>query len=572
MKLKEQSPKSDGECCGTVCCYPDTFSFETGSNVTFEAKVRSYIVEKISGSSKKRKACELDKRNEIDGWIVTHSVTGPSKVMRRTRKAWEETDVIVKPITPAKLALSLQESKFINEFTENFKSKKSFKTAQVELISDPFQVSTVDAFLEDPSVIQDILEEIETIEFTRKQLDLYELYQTTDLANVKSHRLAEFYKLLNTDVRQWMEQLTGMKFKKISASCSMYNCGDFLLTHDDLLSDRLIAFVFYISPWNKGESWNESMGGALELFRTHEGLPRFPVAHKIHPKDNRFVFFKVEKTSFHQVGEVLTKELPRITINGWFHGFRNNQDYNAGLKVKIPSTVSFKPPIEIVEKLKSCINKTYLKPSIITSVQKQIEENSETALGHFLIPDFHEAVLRELETSSFVWNTVGPSNQQNYDRICLKSLPFCATRTLAEMMMSKEMFRLLEKYTELELDPKTKKPKCSVEIQRFKGGCYQMIPSNYSDDTLDLILYFAKNENVGVITYLTPEEDSTETQSTANSSDDEAGPVLLTIYPQSNFLNIVYRSQGTANFTKYCSKSSVMSSDYNYILFCRYKE
>lgn len=511
-----------------------------------------------------------DELSEIDGWVVTNSKMGPSRKMSKITP-WEETDIQV--TTKSKMSSDLIKQKFVEDFSQSFKTKRKLNAPQVDLIDDPFQVSTVDNFVADDSAIQSMIEEMETLVWTRKQMDLYEFYQTTDLANIKSSCLAQFYKLLNTDVRCWMEQLTGMKFKKISASCSMYNCGDFLLTHDDLLSDRLIAFVFYLSPWENTKTWSESMGGALELFHADEdGQPKFPVEKRIYPANNRFVFFKVEKKSYHQVGEVLTKDYPRLTINGWFHGFKDNEDFDFdAAKVKIPNVLAFKRPFETIEKLKSFITKTYLMASIKASIQKQIEENSETALGEFLIPEIHENITKELQEKKFVWKTVGPSNQQNYDRLCLKDLPEdCKTRSLVELMTSKEMFKLLHEYTELDLHGgKAKKPKCSVEIQRWKGGSYTLLggPSTYNNDTLDLILYFGNNDNIGVITYLTPEEDSA--QSVATSDDDS---VLLTIHPQNNFLNIVYRSQGTTKFTKYCSKSSAMNSEFNYILFCSYKE
>lgn len=490
---------------------------------------------------------------------------------------WIENDASTKSTKPTKpnLSSNLLQPTFIADFAQSFAVKKPLQAKHAQLLNTPFQVTTVDNFLADESNIPNLITEMESIEWTRKQMDLYEFYQTTDIASIHTRYLAQFYTFLNTDVREWMEQLTGMKFQKISASCSMYNFGDFLLTHDDLLSDRLIAFVFYLSPWEGKEKWNESMGGGLELFETDQvGQPKFPVAKKIFPSNNQFVFFKVEKKSYHQVGEVLTKEYPRLTINGWFHGFEDNVDFDAeAVKVKTPVVPFFKPPIYSDISPNKIINKTYLKESIKSSIQKQIEENSEAALGEFLIKEFHEKVAAELQDKSLKWITKGPSNQQNYESLDTERLrEGSCIKTLLEMMLSKEMFKLLHEYTELDLHGAgAKKPKCAYEVQRWKGGCYTLIgdPSTYNSDTLDLILYFGNNENVGVITYLTPEEDS-EDDSSIGSSENE--PVLLTIYPQNNFLNIVYRSNGTAKFTKYCPKSSVMENEFNYVLICSYRE
>lgn len=531
---------------------------------------------KFSGNKKNLK--RNDAFPDCKGWKVDDFSAGPSKKIKKLAKRAEIKDSGNLSATPSSVSLvdNLTQTTFTSEFSKNFSKRNAFKTQNAELINAPFQVATIDNFVKDKSFIPKLIEEIESMDWTRKQMDLYEFYQTTDLANIRSLHLSQFYSFLNTDVKKWMQQLTGMKFAKISASCSMYNCGDFLLTHDDLLSDRLIAFVYYLSPWDGKKKWSESMGGALEIFPTDaDDQPNFPVAKKIFPSNNQFVFFKVEKKSYHQVGEVLTKEFPRLTINGWFHGFKNNVDFNSdAVKMKKTNIMTFKLPRNEEQDLSKLISKTYLKDSVKTSIQKQIEENSEAALGDFLLGDFLEKVTQELDSKHLTWTTKGPSYQQNYE--CLNIDGFhrkSSIKALLEAMTSKAMFKLLYEYTELDLHgPKAKKPKCTVEIQRWKGGCYTLIgdPTSYNSDTLDLILYFGSNDNAGVITYLTPEEDSADHESVASSEVDE--PVLLTIYPQNNFLNIVYRSKGTAKFTKYCSKSSIMKSEFNYILSCSYKE
>lgn len=510
-------------------------------------------------------------RKSSDGWIVKESSSGPSQKMLRL-SPWIEKD-----LTTSEITASLTQSGLIKNFSIHFGSKATFKAPNLRLLNDPFQVAIVENFLTKKSSITNLVAEMESIEWTRKQMDLYEFYQTTDLANIESENLAQFYSFLNADVRPWMEQLTGMKFQKISASCSMYNCGDFLLAHDDLLSDRLIAYVFYLSPWEGKKIWSDSMGGELELLKSDlNGQPQFQVEHKIHPSNNQFVFFKVEKKSYHQVAEVLTKDYPRLTINGWFHGFTDNEDFetDAG-KVKNQHFLLFKAPNKEGHKLESIIRKVYLKDSIKKSIQHRIEENSETALSDFFISDFCAKVAKELEAEHVQWIVKGPSNQRKYESLCIDSLRSnSCTKLLLEMMTSKSIFKLLHEYTELDLyGPKAKNPKCSVEIQRWKGGCYTLIgdPSTYNNNTLDLILYFGSNKNVGVITYLTPDDDQTESSSVV-SSENRDEPVLLTIYPQNNLLNIVFRSSGTATFTKYCSKSSYMKTKYNYILLCSYKE
>ena len=170
--------------------------------------------------------------------------------------------------------------------------------------------------------------------------------------------------------------------------------------------------------------------------------------------------------------------------------------------------------------------------------------------------------------------TKGPANQQNYEILNVQSVPKSSSlKELISLVGSKHFFKLLHEYTDLDVHGKNaKSPTCTVEFQRWKGGCYALIndPTTYNDDSLDLILNIGNNEGVGTITYLVP--DKQDSDSVSDYGNDEDDSVLLTIYPQNNFLNLVYRSAGTAKFTKYCYKSAIMDSEFNYILSCSYKE
>lgn len=509
-------------------------------------------------------------------WEVDESYSGPSRKMK-TSSTWIETDMEPPSIEKTTFVLekTLTARNFIVEFPECWNKNKTINSQVIKLLNEPFKVGIVKELISDKKLINGLIEEMQYITWNRKQMDLYELYQTTDLANIQSNYLSKFYEFLNTSVLQWMQQLTNMKFKKVSVSCSMYNCGDYLLTHDDLLSDRLIAFVYYVSPWKGKQSWTDDMGGSLELFSTDsQHQPTFPAAYKINPSNNQFVFFKVEKKSYHQVEEVLTKDYPRLTINGWFHGFSDNKDYNLdAIKVKNPNLPLFKSPSSHSFKLEEFIRKVYLKNSVKLSIQKQVEENSEAALEGFLVADFYQKVCEELVSGGMKWLRIGPTNQQNYEILRTEKLKESSTiKSLLALISAPEMFKLLFEYTELDFYGKDAgTPKYSVEIQRWNGGCYTLLgdPSTFNNSTLDLILYFNDNENIGATTYLTPEGVDEKDE---NMSDDENESVLLTVYPLSNVLNVVYRSEGTAKFTKYCTKSAAMKTKYNYILVASFKE
>lgn len=473
----------------------------------------------------------------------------------------------------------------LSKLSKKWQENQNFKNSCIEFMNDPFKIGVLNGFIDDPEdvILENLVDDMTKIDWNRKQMDLYDFYQSQDLANIDSPHLSKFYKFLTTDFKEWMQEFTGMKFRHVSATCSNYNFSDHLLIHDDLLGDRLIAYVFYVSPWVK--DWSENnMGGALEVYKTDEkGLPRFPVYKKIPPKNNQMTFFKVCKKSFHSVEEVFSMTYPRLTVHGWLHGFSDNSDYDEdAVKLKNVPKPNYKPsnPKIKIKNIKEFISADYLKGDVKKHIQQEIEEKSEIALEEFFESDLFDKVWAELKRDNLEWQVKNPANQQFYEILKIESVAEGILSSFLEFFSSQEMFKYLYEVTELDFHGKnSKSPKFTMEIQRWKGGCYSLIgdKSTFNESTLDLTLFFGNNDNVGKITYLNPEgqeaEEEIEEEESASELE-EIDPVLLTIYPRPNVLNIVYRSEGTTKFTKYCSKKTVMEKDseYNYLMVCSYKE
>lgn len=479
------------------------------------------------------------------------------------------------------------EGKFRKQFKEKWSAQESVRGNGFELKCEPFQLAVLQNFIEEDVEGADVTRQLERefseSEWRRKQMDLYEFYQTMDLCSVKSEFLAGFYKNLREKVMPLMQELTGIKLTHVSASCSMYNAGDYLLVHDDLLTDRRIAFVFYLSPWEGHRQWTEAHGGALELFRADENvLPIFPVTDQIFPRNNQLVFFKVCEKSFHQVGEVTTFEYPRLSINGWFHGPIDPN--NAPHTSIIIDTHYFGAQSDGVI-LTEWINEVYLLDEVKHNIQKKVEIFSEVSLEEFLRPQVFAVMCETLRTETDLnWTIKGPAHLRKYEVLDFFSLKPSPLQDLFKLFTSHEMFRLLFQYTELDLSgTKAKAPTCAIELQRWQKSCYTVIgdPSSYSESALDLLLYMNAQENVGVVTYLVPEGNDQPTNSAASDDDqDEDDPVLLTVYPKNNVLNVVYRAEGSTKFTKYVSRNVFLEQDgaedgghpYTYILACSFKE
>lgn len=419
------------------------------------------------------------------------------------------------PIKPVKRVVTtnpaLLNEEFITEFSSEWlaadscsidKETKVSNNDNVKLYNKPYKICVIQDFLHNTVHTERMVQEMCQMEWQRKQMDLYEFHQTTDLANLSinspKHTLRRFYNMLNHEVLNMMRQVTGLPLTHVSASCSMYNYGDHLLVHDDLLSDRQIAFVYYLSPWF--ENWSDEMGGALELFDCDiaNGQPKYPIVRKFPPRNNQFVFFRVCQKSFHQVGEVTNLVYPRLTINGWFHGplpkssdsnttnatntasdSRSSSTTNSatnsateGNSVLQANSTYQHAPLNDELNLTEWINTTYLKKRTKLHIQNHIEEKSEASLELFLIPDFYDLLVTEFrENTELEWVLEGPANQRKYETLRFSAQSTGPPKDLYTLFTSKSMFRLLHEFTELDFDGlNAKTPTCSVQICRFTQG------------------------------------------------------------------------------------------------------
>ncbi|XP_037731653.1 prolyl 3-hydroxylase sudestada1 isoform X1 [Drosophila subpulchrella] len=465
---------------------------------------------------------------------------------------------------------------------EKSQGKKETQTG-AQVFSDPFQICLLPGLLEKGQSQALVAEIIQKVQWSRKQMDLYEFYQSTDLSNMPACRLlTNFLQVLRKQVRPWLEKVTNLKLDYVSASCSMYTCGDYLLVHDDLLKDRRVAFIYYLSPWDGAEEWSESQGGCLEIFGSDDQcFPQFPVQRKIAPKDNQFAFFKVGSRSFHQVGEVTTFDFPRLTINGWFHG-ETNEAFVADSLRAFPRLNYLQPDSLNKPPLGLFLNNVYLKGATRRSIQKRIEENSEICLYEFFKREKFELARSQLlaDSDTLKWRRQGPANAHNYEVLDLTT----ARGTILELLQlfrSHAMFDLLRDFTDLDLSgADAHSPKCSVELQRWSHGNYTVLGDGLAseENTLDLVYYLNAAEGAAVITYLSPDAEMPAAKAPADGrrsdydGEDEDDSVLLTITPVDNALNIVYRCEGTTKFTKYVSRNTPLEKGPVFVISCSYKE
>lgn len=476
-----------------------------------------------------------------------------------------------------RLAENMSDKAVIKKLNETWRNNQGSTQEAIEILSQPFQLGKISGVLADDQIIHKLVDEMaEQVTWTRRQTDFLELNQSCDLISICSPELKKFYEFLNTNMISWMREVTGLNLTHVSANCSMYNHGDHLLVHDDCIADRKIAFVFYLSPWVGHHKWTEEMGGALELFVLDDGQtePKFPVAKTIPPVNNQMVFFRVCDKSFHQVGEVLSTEFPRLTINGWFHG--PGAEFEAQVKDN-PLFAQLRRPNEIDFDLTEWINETYLQNKSMLSIQAEIEEESQICLTQFLIPEFAQLITDELGKDGLQWQRSYSACERNYEHLVWESTKG-PLRDLKNLFESQAFFKLMFNYTSLDFAGQhAKEPKCFVELQRWTNASYTMLVNEtketYLGNVLDLTLYLnGGDERVGKFIYVNNGDDDEGENEEEGGHSSENNDVLLTVEPKANSLNMVYCSEGTSRFGKYVSKAVDMKGTYVYILSCSFKE
>ncbi len=163
-----------------------------------------------------------------------------------------------------------------------------------------------------------LLKELKKENFYRKEADLFKLSQTQELRYTKNKLLQSFYALFaSAEFRDFIASMTGIKLKdSIDMSGALYQDTDYLLCHDDQLSGRKIAYIFYLSA-----GFTEKDGGALVFFRAKKRSSKLmpgDAAKQYTPKANSLMLFEVSPISFHEVAENVSNK-NRYTIGGWLH-------------------------------------------------------------------------------------------------------------------------------------------------------------------------------------------------------------------------------------------------------------
>ncbi|SGZ53866.1 CIC11C00000003143 [Sungouiella intermedia] len=222
-----------------------------------------------------------------------------------------------------------QITSFVNPkiFDQDFQSTLSQEIKD----SQPYRWGTVKELMDD-TLLRNVRKEVlSEIAFTKKETDIYKVFQSGDLANLSGldwddlSRLPSLYKLraaiYSEEFRDFISNVTGcgkLSGVKTDMSINTYTKGCHLLTHDDVIGSRRVSFILYLPDLEF--TWKPHYGGGLRLFpAVVPNVPETDFSAKLVPQFNQIAFFTVQPgLSFHDVEEVRVDK-QRLSIQGWFH-------------------------------------------------------------------------------------------------------------------------------------------------------------------------------------------------------------------------------------------------------------
>lgn len=247
------------------------------------------------------------------------------------RKAEGESEVPVKKVATSSDYDDLEfvKTKFSSGLFDD-STRDSLKTSIAE--SSPYKHGVIPALMDD-GLLRKVREEImANLHFTKKETDIYKVFQTGDLRNLSGldepelSKLSSLYQLrqalYSKPFREHLAYVTGsgaLSGTKQDLSINVYQQGCHLLNHDDVIGSRRISYILYLPDPDEAWEWPKN-GGALRLYPTERlNVPAKDWTLELPPAWNQLAFFTVQPgLSFHDVEEVFVNK-PRLSISGWFH-------------------------------------------------------------------------------------------------------------------------------------------------------------------------------------------------------------------------------------------------------------
>lgn len=102
---------------------------------------------------------------------------------------------------------SLTTDNFVKEFQEKWNTNQTLNMQNAELITDPFKFCIFQNYVSDKIFLDNIRLFFNEIDWNKRNLDLYEFFQSKTLKNSDKECLTEIYNFLNENVREWVSEI-----------------------------------------------------------------------------------------------------------------------------------------------------------------------------------------------------------------------------------------------------------------------------------------------------------------------------------------------------------------------------
>lgn len=442
-------------------------------------------------------------------------------------------------------------------------SSEEFETVQRQYKQGrPYNHCIIPHFCND-EVLRNVRREIiENFDATYKETDLFKMLQTVDLANLdeldegKRRCIPNLFALRDAiyskEFREFVSAITGCGelSDTTDCACNIHPFGGHLLCHDDVIGDRRVSYIIYLTDPDQG--WTEDDGGALELYPEDPNTPMVPYpipSTKALPTWNTMAMFKVEAgKSFHSIQEVMSTQKPRMSLQGWFHGplpsaacskalptlkmlqshmvgddCTRFEDFTSTIPLRELITGDDAPYLLSegdVEYLAQWINPVYLDGKGFEKIQKKFEEDGSIHLMNILntkIADSIRDVMLQADAEDKVgngrcpdytvgmkdgWDLQGPAHMQRYLRYEGAEVSTSNTTSphlqmgkllselLKNLISSVPFANLIRAFTTLSMIG------CQGEVRRFRPGLDYTV-AHYGgltkDPRLDVVFSFVND-------------------------------------------------------------------------------
>ncbi|KAJ3026801.1 UNVERIFIED_CONTAM: hypothetical protein HDU68_005032 [Siphonaria sp. JEL0065] len=303
------------------------------------------------------------------------------------------------------------------ETEDHQETSRRSKPPKNYLKTGPYRHIVIPSLVND-DLLRKVRQELLAIHATRKETDIYRVFQTGDMANLNGlpeEELGQLKSLLelrnalySDEFRDFVAKMCGTGKLSPSKADLSHNITSKVRTWF-FIGTRAISYIIYLT--DPEHPWSHEDGGGLELYPViSKGTPAIHPTVIIPPAWNQMAMFAVQPGhSFHSVAEVVAVDrvrpsillcIPRMALNQQLvftlllrmvpfkksEVMRSDEENGDDEEEDTPLTD------EEIAFLKPFVNPVYFKPAIIAQANERFCDESSIQVASFLEPSLAAAL------------------------------------------------------------------------------------------------------------------------------------------------------------------------------------